>query len=188
MSLPPHFRANVGIAVSNQRGEVLAVERWPPGSNRWQMAQGGLDEGETVVAAGYRELGEELGLQPDDVELVAVHDSWLSYELPVPARRRPGGLGQTQKWLLFRLDAPESRIDLGAGDSSRDPELASWRWMRLERLAEETWSPRRPIYRELVAAWAPLLSGQRSIAGDADTEGCSTRCAAERLEKRETER
>ncbi len=159
MGQDPHFRANVGIAVINDRGEVLAVERWPAGSERWQMAQGGIDRGEEPKAAAYRELEEELGLTRDQVELVANHPEWLAYELPRVARVRPGGLGQVQKWFLFRLAAPETAIDLGhevAADAPR-PELARWRWMSLRALAEESWEPRRPIYRRLASDWAEHL-------------------------------
>lgn len=153
----PHFRANVGLAVRNDRGQVLALERWPAGSGRWQMAQGGLDPGEEPEQAAYRELREELGLGAEDVQLIATHDHWLTYELPRFARIRPGGLGQAQKWFLFRLLTGEDRIDLGSESSDHRPELVRWRWARLDQLAEQTWEPRRHIYRQLAHDWSAQL-------------------------------
>jgi len=153
----PFFRANVGLAVIDESGRILAVERWPEGAHRWQMAQGGIDEGEEPLDAAYRELHEELGLLPSDVELVAEHPEWLTYELPKHARALRLGLGQSQRWFLFRLVTGSDHIDLDVEDRER-PELVRWRWTTLARLAEETWEPRRPIYRRLAEDWAELLA------------------------------
>ena len=156
----PFFRANVGIAVIDGEGRVLALERWPEGSRRWQMAQGGIDEGEEPRDAAYRELREELGLEPSDVELMAEHPRWLSYELPKHARTLRLGLGQTQRWFLFRLLSDPDRIDLNVEDRQR-PEFVRWRWTTLARLAEETREPRRPIYRRLPEDWADSLTPKK---------------------------
>ncbi len=58
------YRANVGIILSNQDGELLWAQRM--GQDAWQFPQGGVDQHETAEQAMYRELWEEIGLYKED--------------------------------------------------------------------------------------------------------------------------
>jgi putative (di)nucleoside polyphosphate hydrolase len=40
------------------------------GQNAWQFPQGGMRSDETPAEAMYRELSEEVGLQPEHVEVI----------------------------------------------------------------------------------------------------------------------
>ena len=63
------FRANVGIAVLDANGRVLAFEReGHPGS--WQLPQGGLDVGEEPVDAARTWAGRGDGLRWDQERLL----------------------------------------------------------------------------------------------------------------------
>ena len=62
------FRANVGIILTDDRGKLMIAGR--VGSKGWQFPQGGLVHGEDAEAAMYRELHEEVGLEPSDVEML----------------------------------------------------------------------------------------------------------------------
>jgi putative (di)nucleoside polyphosphate hydrolase len=149
------FRANVGIAVARADGLVLALERIDQ-PDRWQMPQGGLNVGEEPAEASLRELREETGLQPEQVELVAEYPAWLAYELP-PARRRDGrARGQVQKWFLFRFLGTDEDIDLTPPKGERQ-EFRAFRWMDLAELAEGMWEVKRPIYLALADAWSERL-------------------------------
>ena len=64
------FRPNVGIILANSMGQVLWARRI--GQNAWQFPQGGINEAETPEEAMFRELKEEVGLSPEDVEVIAV--------------------------------------------------------------------------------------------------------------------
>ena len=75
------FRANVGIILTDGNGCVLIAGR--RGRGGWQFPQGGIQPEETSEAAMFRELREEVGLAPADVELVGSTEGWLRYRLPV---------------------------------------------------------------------------------------------------------
>ena len=121
------FRANVGIVICNNQGQVFWARRY--GQHSWQFPQGGVDDGETPEQTMYRELHEEVGLRPEDVEIVASSKHWLRYKLPKRLIRRdssPVCIGQKQKWFLLRLDEPNTqhiRFDEGK------PEFDHWQWV-----------------------------------------------------------
>ena len=150
------FRANVGIAVARSDGLVLALERIDQ-PDRWQMPQGGLNVGEEPVAAALRELQEETGLQPEQVELVAEHPRWLAYELPPARRRNERARGQVQKWFLFRFSGTDSDIDLVPPAGERQ-EFGAFRWVDLPDLVDEIWEVKQPVYRALAEEWSELLT------------------------------
>jgi putative (di)nucleoside polyphosphate hydrolase len=138
------FRAGVGLLVLNSAGLVLAIERTGnPGS--WQFPQGGLHEGEEPIDGALRELNEETGLEPRHVTLLAEHPEWLAYELPAQYRTKKTGLGQVQKWFLFRFEATDADIQLPPGGEAR-----AWAWRDPEELASSSTEFRRPTYRRLV--------------------------------------
>ena len=77
----------------------------------------------------YRELWEEIGLKPEDVEIIASTASWLRYKLPKRMVRRhaqPICIGQKQKWFLLRLVSSEQALRL---DASHKPEFEDWKWV-----------------------------------------------------------
>ena len=74
------FRANVGIVLMQESGCVFLGQRI--GGKGWQFPQGGIRLGETLEQAMFRELGEEIGLGPADVEVLGVTPHWLRYRLP----------------------------------------------------------------------------------------------------------
>src|SRR5574343_442550 len=74
------FRPNVGIILLNHKNEVFWGKRIR--THSWQFPQGGINYGETPEQAMYRELHEEVGLQPEHVCVVARTRDWLRYEVP----------------------------------------------------------------------------------------------------------
>jgi putative (di)nucleoside polyphosphate hydrolase len=121
------YRANVGIVLSNPDGSVLWARRM--GQDAWQFPQGGINANEDEEQAMYRELWEEVGLQPKDVDVVAATQSWLRYKLPKRMVRRnsqPVCIGQKQKWFLLRLTSDEEQLNLQA---SHTPEFDQWKWV-----------------------------------------------------------
>lgn len=120
------YRANVAIILLNKQNRVF----WGQRKNRasWQFPQGGVSVGETPLQAMYRELHEEIGLRPQDVEVIASTRDWVKYNIPdnLVRKKEPVCIGQKQKWFLLRLKTSENNIDLEVNDF---PEFDNWRWV-----------------------------------------------------------
>ncbi len=150
------FRPNVGIMVANGRGQVLWARRI--GQDAWQFPQGGINRDETPEEALYRELGEEIGLQADDVELLATTRGWLRYKLPKRLIRKgskPVCIGQKQKWFLLRLVGAEDQIRFDVDDK---PEFDGWRWVSYWYPMGDVVAFKREVYRKALLELAPAHS------------------------------
>ena len=76
----------------------------------------------------FRELHEEVGLQPEHVQIIARTRDWLRYEVPDHFIRRDARghyNGQKQIWFLLQLIGHDSDLNLRATDH---PEFDAWRW------------------------------------------------------------
>ncbi|WP_430991303.1 NUDIX domain-containing protein, partial [Escherichia coli] len=79
------------------------------------MPQGGIDDGEDAQTAAIRELGEETGIAPDKVELIAIAPDELFYDLPeelVGKVWKGKWRGQRQRWFLYRFLGSDADIDI----------------------------------------------------------------------------
>jgi putative (di)nucleoside polyphosphate hydrolase len=150
------FRPNVGIIVANDHGQVLWARRIG-GQDAWQFPQGGINPNESAEQALYRELYEEVGLAPEDVEIVGSTRGWLRYLLPKKLLRRgssPLCIGQKQRWYLLRLLADESKIDL---HTQKKDEFDHWRWVNYWYPLGKVVSFKRDVYRKALRELAPLM-------------------------------
>ena len=126
------YRANVGIVVCNNKKKVLWAKR--VNEDAWQFPQGGINEGESPKEAMFRELKEEVGLEPSHVEIIARTKDWLRYDVPKNWIRRDWRdryKGQKQIWFLLRLTGRDSDVSL---KNTKKPEFDAWRW-------DDFWSP-----------------------------------------------
>lgn len=142
-SLP--YRPCVGIALFNAQNQIFVGERIDnPGS--WQMPQGGVDEGEDIETALWRELAEEVGLKRDHAVLEKIADEKLRYDLPL--ERIPGFWngrfrGQEQTWCKLRFTGADSDIIL---DAYAEPEFLQWKWASREEALEKIVPFKRDLY------------------------------------------
>ena len=105
------YRANVGIVITNEKRQILLAKRFK--QDAWQLPQGGIDTDETELDALYRELEEEVGLNPGHVTLLAKTPKWLRYDLPtehIRRRQKPTCIGQKQVWFLLKLKSGDDNI------------------------------------------------------------------------------
>ncbi len=138
------FRANVGIILTDDRGKLLIGGRI--GGKGWQFPQGGMLRGEDAEEAMFRELHEEVGLEPSDVELLGVTSDWLRYRLPEKFIRRnssPLCIGQKQRWFMLRLAAAPEKLRFDVADV---PEFDRARWVDLWRPVNEVIYFKRRVY------------------------------------------
>ena len=120
------YRPNVGIVLVNPRNEVFWAKRVR--EHAWQFPQGGIKQGETPEVAMYRELHEEVGLDPFHVQVLGRTREWLRYDVPrhwVRRESRAHYRGQKQIWFLLRLTGRDSDVCLRR---SEKPEFDAWRW------------------------------------------------------------
>lgn len=149
------FRPNVGIMLANTHGQVFWARR--VGQNAWQFPQGGIQKSESPEQAMYRELHEEIGLQPGDVKLLACTRGWLRYRLPHRLVRRdskPVCVGQKQKWFLLQMLSADEQVDLASNNS---PEFDDWRWVSYWYPLGQVVSFKREVYRRALKELSPRL-------------------------------
>jgi putative (di)nucleoside polyphosphate hydrolase len=158
------YRANVGIVIINDRGQVFWARRY--GQHSWQFPQGGIDEGESAEETLFRELKEEVGLKPEHVEIIASTKHWLRYKLPkrfIRHESKPVCIGQKQKWFLLKLTANESAVNLL---DSNHPEFDDWRWVSYWYPVRQVVSFKRDVYRKVMKEFSSVgLSLQRQDRG-----------------------
>lgn len=149
------FRPNVGIILANDRAEVLLARRI--GQDAWQFPQGGIQRNESAEDALYRELNEEVGLQPHHVKVLGATQGWLRYRLPshlVRRRQRPTCIGQKQVWYLLRLAGDDNLVRL---DATSQPEFDDWLWVSYWEPLGSVVEFKRKVYRRALEELAPLL-------------------------------
>jgi putative (di)nucleoside polyphosphate hydrolase len=142
------YRPNVGMMVLNANDEVFVAQRIDSPGPAWQMPQGGIDEGEDILAAALRELREETSMA--DVIVLYESPQWYFYDLPKALQKKLWGggyLGQRQKWVLMRYLGLDQDINI----QTPHPEFLSWQWVSAHTLPDLAVDFKRNIYRTLVA-------------------------------------
>ena len=155
------YRANVGIILINPSAtRVFWARRIRQRS--WQFPQGGLNVGDQALSALYRELYEEIGLLPQDVEVLSATKGWFKYRLPPHLLRpkTPNYVGQKQKWFLLKLLAPESKINFRA---TNDPEFDGWNWVDYWHPLSQVIPFKRHVYRKALEMFHPIISKERAL-------------------------
>lgn len=164
------YRPNVGIVICNKQGQVLWAKRF--GQNSWQFPQGGINEGENIETAMYRELFEEVGLTKKDVRLIWASKYWLKYKLPKRLVRESNGsqpvcIGQKQRWFLLQLVSDESNINL---KTTKTPEFDGWRWVSFWYPVRQVVSFKRDVYRKVMKEFASVLLSETLLSSEEKTE------------------
>ena len=148
------YRPCVGIMLINPKGEIFGGQRLDNRAEAWQMPQGGIDEGEDVETACFREMREEIGT--NKAELLRLHPDWLNYDIPRPLADSlwSGAFrGQTQKWVALRFTGEDSDIDI----QTEEAEFVAWQWLSPDELIHRAVPFKRDVYTNIMAEFKDLL-------------------------------
>jgi putative (di)nucleoside polyphosphate hydrolase len=125
------MRKGVGIIVLNKNNKVFVGKRKDNPGDKWQMPQGGVDEGENYIAAMRRELHEETSIT--NIKIVKEIESIFEYELPenlIGIIWKGKFRGQMQKWFITRFIGQDDEINL----KTTNPEFIEWKWLEPKEL------------------------------------------------------
>lgn len=110
----------------------------------WQFPQGGIDEGEEVHEALFRELEEEIGT--NKVEIISEYPEWLSYDFPPKiAQNMKPWIGQKQKYFLVKLQK-DAVIDI----NTKHPEFSDYKFVDVDDVLEMSASFKQEVYEKVI--------------------------------------
>ena len=74
------MRTGVGIILLNNKNQVFVGKRKDNPGDKWQMPQGGVEDGEDFLTAMKRELHEETSIK--NIKIIKEIKQMYEYELP----------------------------------------------------------------------------------------------------------
>ena len=141
------LRTGVGIIVLNKQNKIFVGKRKDNPGDKWQMPQGGVDEGEDYITAMKRELLEETSIK--NIEIIKEIDKIYQYELPenlVGIIWKGKYRGQKQKWFITRFLGEEKEINL----NTKHAEFIDWKWIEPKLLPEVIVNFKKDLYLNLL--------------------------------------
>ncbi len=151
------YRPCAGVMLVNRDGLVFVGQRLDnPGSEAWQMPQGGIDAGETPEDAALRELEEETGVSPDNVDIIAKSREELFYDLPDELLGKIWGgkwRGQRQWWFLMRFTGVDDDVDI----TTQHAEFSAWKWAQPSQIPEMIVPFKRKLYQNIIDEFSNLI-------------------------------
>ncbi len=141
------LRTGVGIIVLNKQNKIFVGKRKDNPGDKWQMPQGGVDEGEDYITAMKRELKEETGIE--NIKIIKEIEKIYQYELPedlVGIIWKGKYRGQKQKWFITRFLGEEKEINL----NTKHAEFIDWKWIEPKLLPEIIVNFKKDLYLNLL--------------------------------------
>ncbi|MBR2033414.1 MAG: RNA pyrophosphohydrolase [Alphaproteobacteria bacterium] len=161
------YRKNVGIVVFNDKHKVLMCARADKPDMQWQFPQGGVEDGEPIVAAARRELQEETGLT--SVELVATMPNPLRYDFPqqivrILVEQDCLFVGQEQYWVLFYFTGNDKEIDFYA--HPEEIEFKAYEWVDIYEAPQRIVEFKKEVYKEVAKYFSSYIYNNSEITND----------------------
>ena len=141
------MRVGVGVIVLNNQNKIFVGKRKDNPGDKWQMPQGGVDEGEDYITAMKRELLEETSIQ--NIKIIKEIDKIYQYELPenlIGIIWKGKYRGQKQKWFITRFLGEEKEINL----NTKHAEFIDWKWIEPKFLPEVIVYFKKDLYLNLL--------------------------------------
>ena len=127
------MRPGVGVIILNNENKIFVGKRKDNPIDKWQMPQGGIDEGENYITAMKRELFEETSIER--IKILKEIDGFFEYELPdnlIGIIWRGRYRGQRQKWFIVKFLGDEKEINL----NTKNQEFIEWKWVLPDELPD----------------------------------------------------
>lgn len=138
------YRPNVAAIMRRSDGKILVAERSDV-ENAWQFPQGGVDSGEDLLQALFREVEEEIGVVQS---LYQIEQCRTNYRYTFPKGHKKNGtwVGQEQTYFLCRYLGTEKNIDLG----KKNAEFTRATWIDPQEY-QLAWLPKfkRSVYKQV---------------------------------------
>ena len=147
MSKKPQYRPNVAMIIVSEnypsKKEIFIAQRNDL-LDIWQFPQGGIDEGEEVKEALFREMEEEIGTK--DAQIISEYPEWISYDFPekIALKMKPYK-GQTQRYFLVKL-AKGAKIKL----DTEHPEFMDYKFVGVDEVLSYTAHFKKPVYEKVL--------------------------------------
>jgi len=141
------MRIGVGIIILNNENKVFVGKRKDNPYDKWQMPQGGVDEGESYLAAMKRELIEETSIK--NIKIIKQIEKMYEYELPpnlVGIIWKGKYRGQKQKWFITKFLGKDNEINI----NTKYPEFIEWKWIGAEMLPKVIVDFKKNLYLNLL--------------------------------------
>lgn len=141
------LRKGVGVVVLNDKNYVFVGKRKDNPGNKWQMPQGGINEGEDYVTAMKRELAEETSIK--NIKILKEINKTYEYVLPdnlVGIIWKGKFRGQIQKWFITKFLGKETEINI----NTKNPEFIEWKWIEPNKLPEVIVYFKKDLYKKLL--------------------------------------
>ena len=141
------MRIGVGIIILNNKNQVFVGKRKDNPVDKWQMPQGGVDNGEDFLTTMKRELSEETSIK--NIKIIKKIEQIYEYELPenlIGIVWKGKFRGQKQKWFITKFTGKENEINL----NTKNPEFIEWKWIDVEMLPDIVVDFKKNLYLNLV--------------------------------------
>ena len=141
------MRNGVGVIIFNKNKKIFVGKRKDNPVDKWQMPQGGVDEGEDYFSAMKRELKEETSII--NVKILKELEGFFEYELPenlIGIIWKGQFRGQKQKWFIAEYLGADSEINL----NTKNPEFIEWKWISPDELPNVIVDFKKNMYNKLL--------------------------------------
>ena len=141
------MRNGVGVIIFNKHKKIFVGKRKDNPVDKWQMPQGGVDEGEDYFSAMKRELKEETSII--NVKILKELEGFFEYELPenlIGIIWKGQFRGQKQKWFIAEYLGADSEINL----NTKNPEFIEWKWISPDELPNVIVDFKKNMYNKLL--------------------------------------
>ena len=141
------YRPNVAMIIVSenypQKKEIFIAQRNDI-ADIWQFPQGGIDQGEEVKEALFREFEEEIGTSK--ATIIAEYPEWISYDFPEKiALKMTPYIGQIQRYFLLKL-SKDAVINL----ETEHPEFSDYKFVSVDEVLNFTAHFKKPVYEKVI--------------------------------------